>query len=141
MASSFKIVRTVEFCETDAAGIMHFTNFFRFMEACEHAFIRSLGLTIFERSADPQVGWPRVACSAEYKRPLRFEDRVEVELSVAAKSEKSLTYAFTLRKEGEKDIAATGSMTVVCVTVREGRLQATFIPRNFFDRIEVASNG
>ena len=30
MAYEFKLTRMVEFAETDVAGIMHFSNFFRF---------------------------------------------------------------------------------------------------------------
>ena len=140
MPSEFKLTRTVEFFETDMAGIMHFSNFFRHMEAAEHAFVRSLGLSIAPAVKDgPPIGWPRVAVSCEYKRPLKFEDVVEIELKVAAKTEKAITYNFAFRKLGEKEECARGSMTVVCVTFREGRMQATFIPKEFSDKIEVAA--
>ena len=43
MPYEFKHIRRVEFAETDMAGIVHFSNFFRMMEATEHAFFRSLG--------------------------------------------------------------------------------------------------
>ena len=54
----FNITRMVEFNETDMAGIVHFSVFFRYMEYAEHAFFRSLGSSI----VDPElaVGWPRV---------------------------------------------------------------------------------
>ncbi len=35
MAYEFKLTRQIDFAETDMAGIMHFSNFFRFMEAAE----------------------------------------------------------------------------------------------------------
>jgi len=35
MVYEFKLTRPVDFVETDMAGIMHFSNFFRFMEATE----------------------------------------------------------------------------------------------------------
>lgn len=142
MASEFKVIRRVEFSDTDAAGIMHFSNFFRYMETAEHAFVRSLGLTIFDKEKkDPPIGWPRVEATCEYKRPFKFEDEVEVRLKVAKKSEKAITYGFSFFKAGENQEHASGTMTVVCVTVREGRMQATFIPKEFADKIEVASNG
>jgi len=47
MAYEFKAVRRVEFSDTDTAGIMHYSNYFRFMETAEHGFFRSLGLSIF----------------------------------------------------------------------------------------------
>jgi len=46
MPYEFKLTRRVEFAETDMAGIMHYSNYFRFMETAEHAFFRSLGLSI-----------------------------------------------------------------------------------------------
>ena len=74
MAYEFKAIRRVEFADTDMAGIMHYSNFFRFMETAEHAFFRSLGLSIFPRRSDPPVGWPRVHAECDFKRPLAFED-------------------------------------------------------------------
>ncbi len=62
MSYEFKAVRRVEFSETDMAGIMHYSNYFRFMETAEHAFFRSLGLSIF-RTGDPPVSWTRVHAS------------------------------------------------------------------------------
>ena len=138
MASEFKITRGVEFSETDMAGIVHFSNFFKYMEAAEHAFIRSLGLSIVSKG-QPAIGWPRVAVSCEYKRPLKFEDQVEVQLKVAEKTEKAIKYAFIFRKAGEPEVCARGEMTVVCCTFREGRMQATFIPKEFSDKLEVAA--
>lgn len=138
MASEFKVTRRVEFSETDMAGIMHFSNFFRYMETVEHAFIRSLGLTIMDHKADPAIGWPRVAVSCEYFRPLKFEDEVEIHLRVEKKSEKSISYVCTFRKNGEPEVCAKGSMTVVCCTFRAGRMQATFIPKEFAEKIEAA---
>ena len=46
MAHEFTLTRRVEFSETDMAGIVHFSNFFRFMESAEHAFFRSLGFSV-----------------------------------------------------------------------------------------------
>ena len=46
MTYDFNVERRVEFSETDMAGIMHYSNFFRFMETAEHAFYRSLGHSV-----------------------------------------------------------------------------------------------
>jgi YbgC/YbaW family acyl-CoA thioester hydrolase len=146
MASEFKIKRRVEFSETDMAGVVHFSNYFRYMEYAEHAFVRSLGLSIvsppsMENDGPVSIGWPRVDVKCEYKKPLRFEDEFEVHLKVAKKTEKSITYEFIFHKvgdTGDKGACARGAMTVVCCTIRPGRMQATFIPKQFADKIDVA---
>jgi acyl-CoA thioester hydrolase len=140
MAFEFKIVRRVEFIDTDMAGIVHYLNFFRYMEAAETAFIRSLGFSIWPREADPPVGWPRVHVQCDFKSPLKFEDEVEIHLLVAEKRARSLNYAFRLRKlNAHPPIeVARGLVTVVCVTNTHGKLAPTSLPRSIADKIEVA---
>jgi YbgC/YbaW family acyl-CoA thioester hydrolase len=142
MPYEFKMTHRVEFADTDMAGIMHFANFFRFMEVTEHAFLRSLSLSVHTEEGGHTIGWPRVRAACEYKLPLRFEDQVEVHLLVREKKERSLTYDFVFRKldNGAASEAARGSLTVVCVSLdREaGTMKAVPIPAVFADRIEVA---
>jgi acyl-CoA thioester hydrolase len=141
MPYEFKAVRRVEFSETDMAGIVHYSNFFRYMETAEHAFFRSLGFSIVTEQVDPPVGWPRVHASCDYKQPLRFEDEVEIHMLVSEKRSKSLTYIFKFRKLNSPHTAeiARGKLTVVCVTRDEhGKMGATDIPAHLADLIEVA---
>ena len=145
MAYEFKAQRRVEFSDTDMAGIMHYSNFFRFMETAEHGFFRSLGFTIAPRrfeSGQSKVGWPRVHASCDYHQPLRFEDMVEIHLLVLEKKSKAITYQFRFRKLGDgagKEVAR-GKLTVVCVGYDEasGAMRATNIPPEIADRIETA---
>ncbi|PYI87247.1 MAG: 4-hydroxybenzoyl-CoA thioesterase [Verrucomicrobia bacterium] len=141
MAYEFKATRLVEFSETDMAGIMHYSNFFRFMETAEHGFYRSLGFSVVMRDVDPPVGWPRVHAECDYQRPLRFEDSVEVQLLVAEKRNRSLTYFFRFRKLNAQPVeeVATGKLTVVCVTHSiDGKMKAVPIPAAIADKIQVA---
>lgn len=141
MPYDFKIKRRVEFSETDMAGIVHFSNFYRYMESAEHAFFRSLGFSIVTRQTDPPVGWPRVHASFDFKHPLRFEDEIEVHLLVAEKKSRSLTYLFRIGKLTEDGPVecALGRMTVVCVTKNSaGRMSAAPIPSELAALIEVA---
>ena len=140
MAFESKIVRLVEFRETDMAGIVHYANFFHYMEAAEHAFFRSLGFSIWTKEEVALVGWPRVHAECDYKSPLRFEDEVEVHLLVAEKKARSLTYAFRFRKLNANPPVevARGTITTVCITKVHGKMTATAIPKAITDRIEVA---
>jgi acyl-CoA thioester hydrolase len=141
MAFEYKITRRVEFSETDMAGIVHFSNYYRYMEAAEHEFFRSLGFSIVTRQTDPPVGWPRVHASFDFKHPLHFEDEFEVRLQVAEKRSRSLTYDFVINKLGDKEtvVCATGRLTVVCVIRDEdGKMVAAPIPPDLAAKIEVA---
>jgi YbgC/YbaW family acyl-CoA thioester hydrolase len=139
MAYEYRLVRRVEFSETDMAGIVHYSNFFRYMEAAEHAFFRSIGYSVVTRKVEPPVGWPRVHAECDYRRPIRFEDEVEIRMYVTKKKSKSLTYGFWFRKmEGDETVdVARGSLTVVCVRHRNGRMKAAMIPGEIARKIEV----
>ncbi len=137
MPSEFSITRQVEFAETDMAGIMHFANFFLWMEACETAFYRSLGLPLISFVPGRIVGWPRVNVSCSYRTPLRFNDAVEVKLFVKKLGTRSVTYVFQFRKGGE--VAAQGEVTAVCVTGdAQGGMTAQPIPADIRARLQEA---
>jgi len=141
MAYEYRIVREVEFHHTDMAGIMHFANFFKFMEAAEHAFFRSLGFSI--HSTEPEsVSWPRVHAGMDFSYPLRFEDAVEIQLLVREKRERSLVYSFIFRKvsgEPQREVAR-GSLAVACIERDRatGAMKAVPIPQAIADKIDVA---
>jgi acyl-CoA thioester hydrolase len=130
MPYEFKQVRRVEFADTDMAGIVHFSNFFRMMEATEHAFFRSLGFSIHGHEPGSTIGWPRVNASCDYLRPLRFEDEVEIHLLVAEVRNRSIRYRFIFRKVSDGTEVAKGQVSAVCAAVEKatGKLTAVPIP-------------
>jgi len=141
MAYEFKAMRRVEFSDTDMAGIMHFSNFFRFMETAEHGFFRSLGMSIIHDKAHPGVGWPRVRAECDYKSPLHFQDEVEIHLLVSEKRSKLLRYLFKFNKvnDGPPMEMARGSITIVCVSYAPGvKMKACVIPPGIAAKIDVA---
>ena len=125
--------RVVAFSETDAARMVHFSNLFRYLEDCEHAFVRSLGDTVHGGTADGGfLGFPRVEATCRFLRPLRFEDRVAVELRLLERRTRSLRWGFVVRHEGEEDVAALGAVAVVCVTSGpDGALRPVPLPAMF----------
>jgi YbgC/YbaW family acyl-CoA thioester hydrolase len=140
MAHEFKVQRMVEFVETDMAGILHFSNFFRYMEAAEHGFFRSLGLSVHPHSATGVWGWARGNAECKYLEPLRYEDQVEIHLLVREKRRTSISYEIIFRKQSRE--VARGNMTVICVAKAAGgdRIRAITIPDDVAAGIDVAPN-
>jgi YbgC/YbaW family acyl-CoA thioester hydrolase len=120
----FVYPRRVQFAETDVAGIVHFSMYFRYMEEAEHALWRAAGLKIF---GDPQgIDWPRVGATCDFKRALRFEEEFEVRIHVAQMRSRTIEYACEIVRDGL--VAARGTMTSACVRIIDGRMTATEIP-------------
>ena len=136
MISEHRIRRSVRFYETDAAGIVHFSWFNRYMEEAEHALWRAAGMSI-AGAADRNVGWPRVAAAFEFKRPLKFEDEFEIWIRITAIKEKSITYGCMLIKDDV--LMASGSMTIACAEkLPDGTIKSRPIPDDIAAMFAVA---
>ena len=131
----FHTTRRVEFAETDMAGIVHFSNFFRYMESAEVEFLRTLGLSVTMRTDGQRFGFPRVSASCEYLRPATFQDVIEVAVKIHHIGTKSVTYQFEFRKSGE--LIAHGQVSTVCCRVLgEHQLESIEIPANIRAKLE-----
>jgi acyl-CoA thioester hydrolase len=142
MAHTFSMTHRVAFSDTDMAGIMHFANLFRYMEMTEHAFFRSLGLSVHMQIEGRFYGWPRVQVACDFKHPLKFEEEFKVTLIVREKRARSLRYTFEVTKQtdGKTIEVAQGSFTVVCVSMdaSSGQMKAVAIPERISSCIEAA---
>jgi YbgC/YbaW family acyl-CoA thioester hydrolase len=136
--SEHRLPRRVQFHETDAAGLVHFTAYFRYMEEAEHALWRAAGLSI--APAGSEIGWPRLSASFEYHRPLRFEEEFEAHIRIVAMEGSRIRYRCVLSRGEEK--VATGELAIVCVNKpANGPMKAVPIPAEVAARLQPAAQG
>ena len=141
--NNFKYRRRVEFADTDMAGIVHFANFFRFMEEAEHAYYRFLGIPIHPPGAENTFGWPRVHVECDYKKPARFEDVLDIYVAVVNIREKTIQHAITICRRENSEIVeiAVGNIIAACVSYNEKEkwMKAIPIPTVIRDKFVSAS--
>lgn len=135
MSEPFRVSRRVDFADTDMAGIIHFSNYFRYMEFAEVAFLRSRGLSVAMDWGADHLGFPRVSATCDFLRPIRFEDVVDIDVSVERVGGKSVTYAFEFTHEGKP--VARGRVSAVCCRIRAGvhELESIEIPQEIRARL------
>lgn len=130
----FVTSRRVEFMDTDMAGIVHFTSYFRYMETAEHELFRHLGLPAATAGDDSRSGWPRVSCSFDFKDTLRFPDKFEVHLGVTKIDKQSVTYEAEIIRD--QAILARGcSTSVYCNIDTTGRMHVIDIPKEIAQKL------
>jgi YbgC/YbaW family acyl-CoA thioester hydrolase len=118
--ASITIRRRIEWIDTDAAGIYHWTTAFRLAEAAEAELHTALGF------ADVTFGaTPRVAVSADFRSSLRFNDVVEVTLRVERVGRTSVEYSLAIT--GPDGPAVEGRLTA-CFIDRETRRATPWPP-------------
>lgn len=137
MPYEYRTKRQIEFSDTDMVGITHFSRFFVFMEFAEHEFLRSLGTSVATEWEGNKIGWPRVSASCEYLNPVKFEDTLDIHLTVSRVGRKSITYQFAFTKDDLE--IARGQMLTACCTCNPGeKMKAIPIPDFIVSQIEEA---
>ena len=142
MVHAFTHPIQIEFAHTDMAGIVHFAQFFEFMEATEHAFFRSFGQDVHVHEGACVSGWVRAHAECDYMVPVRYPDRLDVHLEVVRKGTKSITYGFSFERVDPDpvEIVARGRLVVVHLTgvVGEEAPHSAPIPPAIAELIEEA---
>lgn len=121
MHPSFVVSRRVEFCETDAAGIAHFSAFLIYMEQAEHALLRHLGLSVVQPTPDGRtISWPRVSVHCDFMGAVKFEEVLDVAVGIERLGAKSVTYRFEFTRSGAtgSEPVASGKIVAVCCELR-----------------------
>lgn len=100
--------RALDWMDTDAAGIWHWTAAFRHLEAAEHALHEALGIAELTFGSSP-----RVRVEVDFRSPVAFGDVVASSLAVESVGRSSITYGVRLRV-GDR-VAAAGRLVTVIV--------------------------
>ncbi len=139
MSDHYTMTRIVQFADTDLAGVVHFSNYFRYMEEVECGFWRSLGISVNIPAGDGHIGWPRVSVSCEYARPARFEDDVELAITLTEITDKSVSFKCEFRIDGV--CIATGRSSAVCCSTQGGKFHSIIIPDEIREKLQAKING
>jgi 4-hydroxybenzoyl-CoA thioesterase/acyl-CoA thioester hydrolase len=133
--------RRVEFRDTDAAGIVHFSAFFFWMESAEHELLRAAGVHVVDRLPSNDTGesvtasWPRVSAACDYKAAIRFGDEVDIRVGIEDIGHSSITFSFRFEHEGIW--VAQGRIVAVRCVMRPGRKpEPVAIPADIRGRLE-----
>lgn len=107
----------VRFAETDAMGIVHHSRYLPYLEEARVAYLRAIG--------HPYTEWREAGLDSavleayvRYRRPLRFDDVVDVHLLLASASRTTFQMAYLLTLD---DDAAATAVTVHGMVTAAGR--------------------
>ncbi len=126
----------VNWVDTDALSVVHFSNYFRYFEKTEEAFYASTGIDHRGISEKHSIAFPRVDVKCTYEFPCRFGDEVEVSLKLSELKDKAVSLNFEVMNVTGGKVAAKGSVTLVCVDTT--RWKAVSIPselREVYERL------
>jgi acyl-CoA thioester hydrolase len=111
-------VLRVRYAESDQMGYAHHAAYVIWMELARIEWLRAAGASYRELEASG-ILMPVIACAVRYRRPLRFDDQVELTTRITASGPSRLTFATAIALVGG-ELCAEGEVTIATVN-REGR--------------------
>lgn len=119
--------RIVEWGDCDAAGIVYYPNYFRWIDGCFHALCRAVGFDQVSLGRDfGLAGTPLVDSGLRFVSPGRYHDRLRIAARITRLGRSGLTVGYRLSIDGRP--VAEGAEGRAFVAAVEGRLKAVPIP-------------
>ena len=112
----------VRFCETDAMGVVHHASYLAYLEETRVEYLRAIGRP-YDRLRAEGVEFPVVEVALQYRRPLRFDDVVDVAVMVGAAGAATFQMSYLVGCAGETSAAGVTVHGVV-----DGRGRPTRLP-------------
>jgi len=131
-AQPFRFPVRVYYEDTDAAGVVYYANYLKFMERARTEWLEAGGhpLAAFER--EHGVVFVVHRCEIDYRRPARLNDRLEVTVEVEDVGGSRFIAAQRVERGGE--VLTAARVTLACVdTVRWRPVR---IPASLLQRLE-----
>ena len=117
--------------DTDAAGIVYYANYLRFMERARTEWMESLGFPLAAFEAAHGVTFAVLRAEIDFLRPARLYDRLAVTVEPRALRGARLDVAQEIRRDGERLVH--GVIVLACVGL--AKLRPARIPRVLADRL------
>ncbi len=107
----------VRFGDEDHAQIVYYPRFFHFFHCAFEDFFDEQGYPYRECLDVDRIGWPAVHAEADFSRPVRFGETLEMEVRVTRVGQKSATFDFVARREGDE--VCKGRVVVACIDMND----------------------
>ena len=103
----FEYIHKVHYYETDKMGIVHHSNYIRWMEEARVDFLDEIGASFFDMEARGLQS-PVVSVACKYRRPTRFDDRIQIQVSIGKYNGVVLKVVYEMYNETTSELACTG---------------------------------
>lgn len=114
----FRTSIPVRFGDVDHAGIVYYPHFFiYFHEAFEDMF-NETGLSYVRMLDELKLGFPTVHIETDYKAPLRYGDRLDLDLSVPRIGRRSATLRYVGHRARDGALCVTCDLVCACVDMK-----------------------
>ncbi|MCS6799060.1 MAG: acyl-CoA thioesterase [Myxococcota bacterium] len=118
---AFRASIKIRFGDEDHAGIVYYPRYFDFFHQAFEDLFESQGVPYRVCLDEDRIGWPAVHAEADFERPLRFGDVLDVDVSVERFGRSSVSFRYEGRRRADGERVVVGRTIVACVDLRTFR--------------------
>ena len=137
--NAFTIPVRIYYEDTDAGGVVYYSNYLKFLERCRTEWLRGIGHDQADLLRDPGIAFVVRSVSLEYLKPARLDDMLSVALEVERITKSQIFFRQHIRRAnpdtiGGWDELLTGKIQIVCVN--SALMKITSIPAFLRTKLE-----
>jgi len=125
--------------DTDAGGIVYYANYLKFAERARTELLRLVGIDQARLAAETGLVFAVRRCAADYRKPARLDDVIEVVTTLAERGRARLTLAQAVRRGAEALVSLDVQIACLDRDLRPARLPEAV--RRALDRLDTSSGG
>ncbi len=134
-ARPFRHVVRVYYEDTDAAGVVYYANYLKFMERARTEWLEALGFPLAAFEREHGVVFVVHRCEIDFRQPGRLNDSLDVTVEVLDRSAVRLVARQEVRRGA--DVLTSARITLACVD--SARWRPARIPAPLAARMENAA--
>lgn len=119
---SMSLIVRVYYEDTDAGGVVYYANYLKYLERARTELLRELGFEQRQLAAETGLAFAVRSLTADYLKPAKLDDLLEVVTTVQALGRAQVTFAQTIRRSEE--ILLTATVRVACLDLAKGKAAA-----------------
>lgn len=129
--NAFTIPVRIYYEDTDAGGVVYYSNYLKYLERCRTEWLRSIGHDQADLMRDPGIAFMVRTVSLEYFKPARLDEMLSVSLEVEKITKSQIFFRQHIRRAnpaaaGGWDELVSGKIQIVCVNT--ALMKITSIP-------------
>lgn len=130
--AEFSISVRVYYEDTDAAGVVYYANYLKFMERARTDYLRSLGFDQSVLREEHGVSFVVRKAAVDFRAPARFDELLDVSAGIASRRRASFDFAQLVSCEGRPLVSA--QVQIACVDAESFRPRP--VPQTLIEVLE-----
>ena len=107
----------VRFGDVDHAGIVYYPHFYIYFHEAFEDFFNENGVSYVRMLDERRLGFPSVHVTTDFKQPLRYGDRLDIEMMVSRLGRRSATFRYVGYRHRDGALCVNAEVTIACINL------------------------